>query len=67
MINTPHIAGQNWDQLIQQARKDIVKKISAALNIDLESLIVSEMILDPRDIESQTSSYLGSLYGSSSN
>lgn len=33
----------------------------------LEPLILSETILDPRGIEAGTSSYLGALYGSSSN
>lgn len=67
MINVPNNVGQDWDQLIEKARKDIIKKLSKALNVDLASLIVCESILDPRKIESTTSSYQGSLYGTSSN
>ena len=37
------------------------------LNTDIEQLIVSETILDPVLIEEQTGSYMGSLYGTSSN
>jgi phytoene dehydrogenase-like protein len=37
------------------------------LGDDIESLIVSETMLDPRRIQTKTSSYQGSLYGTSSN
>ncbi len=67
MINTPHISGQNWDELIAEARQNIITKINRVLNTDIASHIVTEKILDPRGIESLTQSYLGSLYGNSSN
>lgn len=67
MINVPANDGQNWDELIAAARKNIIEKINRNLNIDLASLITCEEILDPRSIESKTSSYQGSLYGTSSN
>ena len=67
MINTPSNTGQNWDELISTARLNILKKLSALLSTDIGPLIVSESILDPRSIESKTSSYQGSLYGTSSN
>jgi len=67
MINVPSNAGQDWDQLIADARISILKKLSGILKIDIEELIISESILDPRSIESRTSSYQGSIYGTSSN
>lgn len=67
MINVPNNNGQDWDKLIEKARKSILKKLSSALNEDIEQLIEVEELLDPRLIESKTSSIGGSLYGNSSN
>ncbi len=67
MINVPANKGQDWDTLITQARKNIIDKLSLRLGTDIGPLIVCESILDPRTIESRTSSYQGSLYGTSSN
>lgn len=67
MINVPYNSGQDWDKLISQSRKNIIKKINSILDIDLEKNIVNEDILDPQLIETKTSSYRGSLYGISSN
>ena len=47
--------------------KIIIKKINSTLKVDIESNIVGEKILTPVDIESETLSKFGSLYGSSSN
>lgn len=67
MINVPGNKGQDWDDLIEQARKDILQKLSLRLGQNIEALILNESVLDPRSIESKTSSFQGSLYGSSSN
>lgn len=67
MINVPANTGQDWDKLVTGARADILTKLSKALGEDISKLIVSETILDPRSIESRTSSYQGSIYGTSSN
>lgn len=67
MINVPHNNEQNWKELIKEARKNIVQKLSTALNTNIEDYIAFEEILDPRSIESKTSSYKGALYGNSSN
>jgi phytoene dehydrogenase-like protein len=45
----------------------VIKKVSRLLKADIESLIEVEEVLDPIRIESKTSSYQGSLYGTSSN
>lgn len=67
MINAPHDNGQDWDELIRVARKNIIAKLNRMLDTDMEPLIECEAILDPRTIERKTSSHLGALYGTSSN
>ncbi len=67
MINAPTNEGQNWELLIEQARDQIVEKLERMLGCSIKDRIVCERILDPRSIERKTSSYQGSLYGTSSN
>ncbi|RCH55515.1 phytoene desaturase [Mucilaginibacter hurinus] len=67
MINVPANEGQDWDTLIAAARKNVIDKLTRLLGQDIAGLIQCESILDPRSIESRTSSYQGSLYGTSSN
>jgi len=67
MINVPANIGQDWDKLIADARINIIAKLSKSLGEDVSKLIISESVLDPRSIESRTSSYQGSIYGTSSN
>lgn len=67
LINTPPNTGQDWDQLIQKTRMNVLNKLSRLLKRAIEPLIEVESILDPRSIELKTSSYQGALYGSSSN
>lgn len=67
LINVPHDAGQDWNKLIAVARKNIIAKLSVALGVNVESLIVSETVNSPKTIEAKTLSYLGALYGNASN
>lgn len=67
MVNVPNNTNQNWDRIIKNTKKNIIKKISKILNQNIEPLIVYESVLDPRKIESNTQSYQGALYGASSN
>ena len=67
MINVPANSGQDWDKLVADTRKNIIAKLSKILGEDINKLIACESILDPRSIESKTSSYKGSIYGTSSN
>jgi phytoene desaturase len=67
MINVPPDEGQDWDNLIGKARINIKQKLSRILNVNIDLLIESESILDPRLIQSRTQSFQGSLYGTSSN
>jgi phytoene desaturase len=67
MINSPPDQGQNWEVLIDSARKNIIQRLNKRLNINLESLIECESVLNPQLIELKTSSDKGALYGFSSN
>jgi phytoene desaturase len=67
MINAPGNFGQDWPTLIKRARANIISKLNKVLGTDIEKLILTEYILDPINIEQQTKSHQGSLYGTSSN
>ena len=67
LINSPFDNGQDWEKIKKDLRENIIKKINSTLKVDIESNIVGEKILTPVDIESETLSKFGSLYGSSSN
>lgn len=67
MINVPNNQNQDWDALIAEARSNIITKLSERLQVNLASHIITERVLDPRTIESKTSSAQGALYGISSN
>lgn len=67
MINAPNNTGQDWDKLIAEARVNALRKLSEKLGEDIEPLIETEAVLDPRSIEARTASYRGALYGASSN
>ncbi|MFN0202236.1 MAG: 1-hydroxycarotenoid 3,4-desaturase CrtD, partial [Bacteroidia bacterium] len=67
MINAPANYGQNWDLFIAEARKNILSKLGRMLGVNIEPLIQTEGILSPPLIEAKTTSFRGSLYGTSSN
>jgi phytoene desaturase len=67
MINVPENLGQDWDTLIDNARKNILDKLGRMLDTHIEPLILHEIVADPRSIESGTWSHRGALYGNSSN
>jgi len=67
MVNAPANTGQNWQQLQQQCRAAIITKLNRMLKVNLQNYIEEEQVMDPVDIERKTSSYMGSLYGTSSN
>ena len=66
-INVPNNCGQDWNQLINEARRNIIQKLNRLLKTDIAPLIETEMVLDPRGIETRTSSAFGAIYGNSSN
>ncbi len=67
MINVPASENMNWEEFILQARTNILQKLSRLLKCNVEALIDTENIMTPKDIDASTGSYLGSLYGTSSN
>ncbi|HAS44140.1 MAG TPA: phytoene desaturase [Microscillaceae bacterium] len=67
MVNVPGNQGQDWDAWIDETRENVIQKVSRVLGKNIRPLIATEAILDPRSIEQKTSSFQGSLYGSSSN
>jgi len=67
MINTPADHGQNWEEELTRLRKIVIAKLSKQLNKDIAPLIVCEEVLTPPMIQAKTTSYMGALYGASSN
>lgn len=67
MINAPGDYGQDWDALVKQARKAILRKLSRMLSVELEDYIAVEEVLTPGGIAARTSSFRGALYGAASN
>lgn len=67
MVNAPADNGQRWEQIISSTRQNILQKLSRHFEKDIGKLIISESVMDPRLIGQNTSSYKGSIYGSSSN
>jgi phytoene dehydrogenase-like protein len=67
LINAPANSGQDWDELVARCRQQVIQKINRILGINIEDYIVADDYLDPRRIESRTSSSGGALYGNSSN
>ena len=67
MINTPSNHGQDWDKLVKNLRSIVINKLSEKLGTSLKDKIECEEILTPITIENKTQSYMGALYGSSSN
>ncbi len=67
MINAPYNNNQNWDEEINKTRNNVLNKIKDILNIDISNKIVFEKTLSPIDIENNTNSFKGSIYGISSN
>lgn len=66
MVNAPYNYGQDWDKEIERTRKTVISKINSTLNTSIESKILFEELLTPIEIENETSSFRGSIYGISS-
>lgn len=67
MVNAPANVGQDWEAYRQQYKACIIDKLNRLLRTNIAPLIETERILDPVVIEEQTASFMGSLYGTSSN
>ena len=67
MINSPYNLNQNWDKQVRVTRKKIINKLEKILGVAVGKNIIKEKVYTPIDLEQNTNSYNGSLYGSSSN
>ena len=67
MVNVASDESMSETVAIQSYKKNILAKLSQMLQTDIEPLIETEAILHPKKIETETSSYKGAIYGSSSN
>ena len=67
MVNAPNDAGQDWETFRLFCRAYVITKLNRILKTNIEEYIITEDFLDPTLIDNRTSSYKGSLYGTSSN
>jgi phytoene desaturase len=67
MVNAPNNKGQNWNEIVERARKNIVQKLESMLGEKIGDKICCEHVWTPSGIEADTSSHLGALYGNASN
>jgi phytoene dehydrogenase-like protein len=67
MVNAPAQTEMDWETQRSALKQHIIAKLNRMLSTDLNELIEVEEVLSPKDIEQQTASYKGSLYGTSSN
>ena len=63
LLNAPRNAGQDWPAVAARARKAVLARLSRALGCDVGALIEAEAVIAPPDIERDTGSTHGSLYG----
>lgn len=67
LVNAPRNAGQDWAPIAAEVRRRVLERLSRELGRDVEALIEVERITTPADIERDTGSTYGSLYGIASN
>ena len=67
MINAPHDNDQDWELIKENIRKRTIEKLNRILKVNIEEFIEFEKVYTPKNLQQNTQSYLGSLYGSSSN
>lgn len=67
MVNAPNHDGQDWNTVVARTKKSVIEKLNRILKTDLSKLIEEEKIWSPPEIEADTMSYKGALYGNSSN
>jgi len=67
MINVASNMQVSRDEIIMVYKKNILAKLNRILQTDIEPLIEIESVLHPKMVEEETGSYMGALYGTSSN
>ncbi len=67
MVNTPAHTGQHWEQIQQEIKAAVLKKLHRLLGEDVAAYIEFEQVLNPVLIAEQTWAKDGALYGAASN
>lgn len=67
MVNAPAGMAADDPSVLDKVRSDLLRKLGGMLGEDVGRHIEVERALTPRGIASETSSYMGALYGTSSN
>jgi phytoene desaturase len=67
LVNAPFNNGQDWNEQVEATRQRVVRRLESCLGKPVEKKIVVEDLLTPPQIETNTGSSKGSLYGISSN
>jgi phytoene desaturase len=67
MVNAPYDSGQDWTEEVSRTKKVVLEKIRRMTGEDLSPKITHEKSAAPPDIERETGSAHGSIYGLSSN
>jgi len=67
MVNAPAMSAADWNKEVAELKQQVLTKLSRMLGKDVAAAIEVEDVLTPAGIQSRTDSYLGSLYGTSSN
>jgi phytoene dehydrogenase-like protein len=67
LVNAPANPGLDWKKIREECRNNVITKLSRILGEEIGPFIETENYLDPLMIEESTASYMGSLYGTSSN
>ena len=67
LVNASSNRGQDWDTVAAKTRKAVLARLHTTLGRDVSSSIVEEAVMTPADIERDTGSTYGSLYGIASN
>ncbi len=67
LVNAPRNNDQDWDSEVARTRKAVLRRLEKALGRSVADDIEVEEVLTPPQIEQESGSYYGSLYGISSN
>lgn len=67
LVSVPHDSGQDWDEWVSEARKNVISKLNRILKTDIEPHIVVEDVLDPRKVNAETNAAFGAVFGNASN
>jgi phytoene desaturase len=67
LVTAPNDQHQDWNEIVNRTKKNVLEKIKRMLAIDIEPSIEFEEILTPPIIKERFGSAFGAIYGNSSN